>query len=68
MSTPAATPRTSPFLSGKPVLLWHPESPGMRVLVKPSFLRRLGLIRAPFATLGEVIRHYKVVARKSHGK
>ena len=35
------------------VHLWHPDSPGSRVWVKPCLLRRLRLIRSPFATLGE---------------
>jgi hypothetical protein len=37
------------------VVLWHPDSPGMRVTVRPCLLRRLGIIRSPFATLGEVL-------------
>jgi len=58
-------PQTSPFLSKRPVLLWHPDSPGMRVMVKPSLLRRFGIVRAPFATLGEVIRHYREVEKRA---
>lgn len=35
-------------------VLWHPDSPGVRVLVRrPSLLRRAGIIRSAFATLGE---------------
>ena len=35
--------------------LWHPDSPGTKVLVRePSIFRRLGIIRSEFATLGEV--------------
>jgi len=41
------------------VELWHPESPGIRVLVKPCLLRRLGIIHSPFATLGEVLAMYR---------
>lgn len=37
-------------------ILWHPESPGIKVAVYPSLLRRLGLIREPFATPGEMRR------------
>lgn len=34
--------------------LWHPDSPGVRLVVRrPSLLRRLRIIRSPFATLGE---------------
>lgn len=35
------------------VHLWHPDSPGMRLWVKPCLLRRLRVVRSPFATLGE---------------
>jgi hypothetical protein len=41
------------------VTLWHPDSPGVRVTVRPSLLRRVGVIRSPFATLGEVARMYR---------
>lgn len=41
------------------VLLWHPSSPGMRVLVRPCLMRRLGLVRSDFATLSEVIRSHR---------
>lgn len=41
------------------ITLWHPESPGMVVTVRPSWLRRLGIVRSQFATLGEVIRMYR---------
>lgn len=38
----------------KPYILWHPDSPGVKLYVpRPSLLRRLGVIRSPFATLGE---------------
>lgn len=34
--------------------LWHPESPGVRLVVRrPSLLRRAGINRSPFATMGE---------------
>lgn len=39
--------------------LWHPDSPGSRVIVRPCWLRRLGVIRSVFATTGEVLRMYK---------
>lgn len=45
---------TPPFVE-----LWHPESPGGRVIVRPCLLRRLGVIRSEFATLGETLRAYK---------
>ena len=36
-------------------VLWHPDSPGTRLLVRsPCLLRRLRVIKSPFATLGEV--------------
>ena len=39
------------------ICLWHPESPGVKVLVRePSLLRRLGIVRSEFATLGEVCK------------
>lgn len=41
------------------VTLWHPESPGVKVTVRPCWLRRLGIVRSPFATLGEVLRMYR---------
>jgi hypothetical protein len=41
------------------VELWHPESPGGRVFIRPSFLRRLGIVRSEFATLGEVLAMYR---------
>ena len=38
----------------KSLILWHPDSPGVRLLVRrPSLLRRAGIIRSEFATLGE---------------
>lgn len=44
-------------------MLWHPESPGIRVLVtRPSLLRRAGIIRSEFATLGECLnKHSRIV-------
>lgn len=41
------------------VMLWHPESPGVRVIVRPSFWRRIGIVRSEFATYGEVLRMYR---------
>ena len=41
------------------VVLWHPDSPGSRVSVRPCLLRRLGIVRSEFATLGEVLRMYQ---------
>jgi hypothetical protein len=37
------------------IKLWHPDSPGMRIWIDPCFLRRIGIIRSPFATLGETL-------------
>lgn len=37
-------------------LLWHPESPGMRVPVRTLWFRR-----RDFATLSEVLRYYRAV-------
>lgn len=36
------------------VNLWHPDSPGTRVWVRPGFWRRTGINRSPFATLSEM--------------
>lgn len=34
--------------------LWHPDSPGVRLVVRrPALLRRLRINRSPFATMGE---------------
>lgn len=41
------------------VTLWHPDSPGTRVRVRPGLLRRLHIVRSPFATLSEVLRAYQ---------
>lgn len=35
------------------VTLWHGDSPGSKLRVKPSLLRRLGFMRSDFATMGE---------------
>lgn len=35
--------------------VWHPESPGVRVVVQADWLRRLGLRRSPFASLKEIL-------------
>jgi len=40
------------------LILWHPESPGMKVTVYRNWLQRL-LYPKDFATLGEVLRMYK---------
>lgn len=40
-------------------VLWHPDSPGVRVLVRrPSLLRRLRINRSSFATLGECLNKH----------
>lgn len=44
----------SPFL-----VLWHPDSPGVKVIVRPCLLRRLGVVRSEFATLGEVLTMHR---------
>lgn len=41
------------------VTLWHNDSPGARVRVKPCLARRLGLIRGSFATTSEIFNMYK---------
>jgi hypothetical protein len=41
------------------VTLWHDDSPGVRLRVRPCLWRRLGLIRHPFTTLGERGRYYR---------
>lgn len=38
---------------------WHPDAPGTRLTIRPGWLRRLGLVRSPFATLGEVQRYWR---------
>ena len=50
------------------VILLHPESPGVYVMGKPCLLRRLRLIRSPFATYGEVIRMYKRAIKRQQVK
>lgn len=37
------------------VTLWHPDSPGVKLSVRPSWLRCLGVSRSDFASLGESI-------------
>lgn len=49
----------SPFVE-----LWHPCSPGGRVVVRPCLRRRLGLVRSEFATLGEVLAMYRDAQRR----
>ena len=41
------------------VTLWHDDSPGIRLRVRPCLFRRLGLIRHPFTTIGERGRYYR---------
>lgn len=41
----------------KGLVLWHPESPGVRVPVVRSWWQRLFYPRK-FATISEVLRHY----------
>lgn len=38
---------------------WHPDSPGVRMIIRPGLLRRLGVNRSQFATTSEVLRKYK---------
>lgn len=46
----------------KTYVLWHPDSPGVRVLVRrPSLLRRAGINRSPFATLGECLNKHSSI-------
>jgi hypothetical protein len=42
------------------LLLWHPDSPGMRVPVRRGWLGRL-FKPAEFATLGEVIAYHQAL-------
>lgn len=43
----------------KSYTLWHPSSPGVKVLVRrPALLRRVGIIRTPFATLRECLNKH----------
>lgn len=57
----AETPRRFPPIrhDDGTVTLWHPDSPGTRLRVRPSLLRRLRIVRSPFATLGESARYYR---------
>lgn len=41
----------------KPLLLWHPESPGMRIPVVRSWWQKL-VYPEDFAILGEVLKYY----------
>lgn len=39
--------------------LWHPDSPGVRIVVRrPALLRRAGIIRSEFATIGEALNKH----------
>lgn len=49
---------------GEWIRLMHPESPGIWLWVQPSFLRRIGIVRSGFATIGETTRAYRT-ARKN---
>ena len=47
----------------KPLWLWHPDSPGMRVLVFRNWLQNI-FYPKDFATLGESIwysKHWKII-------
>lgn len=60
------------------VEVWHPESPGGRVVVRADWLRRLGLRRSPFASLKEILGwhedrvrrqgYHTTVRRLAHGE
>lgn len=52
--------RMPPFLE-----LRHPESPGMKVIVRPARLRRLGIIRSEFATARETRHVYRDAKRRA---
>ena len=45
------------------LVLWHPDSPGMRVPVRRSWLGRL-FKPADFATLGEVLAYYRTTPKE----
>lgn len=47
-------------MAAKKLLLWHPDSPGMRVPVMRGWLGRL-LKPAEFATAGEVLAYYQAL-------
>lgn len=47
------------------VEVWHPESPGVRVTVRPDWLRRLGLRRSPFASPKEILGWHEDRLRSS---
>jgi hypothetical protein len=42
----------------KSYILWHPDSPGMKIPVVRNWLQRL-FYPKDFATLGEVLKYYK---------
>lgn len=51
---------SAPFPDGRLYAeCWHPDSPGVRLIIRPSWARRLGLIQSPFATLRETLRYYR---------
>lgn len=47
------------------VTLWHPDSPGTRIRIRPGFIRRTLRRREPFATLTETIRYFRARRREN---
>ena len=56
VSSPTCTALLYGFLRIKTAVLWHPESPGMKVTVTRSWIGRL-LKPTAFATLSEALKN-----------
>ena len=56
VSSPTCTALLYGFLRVKTATLWHPESPGVKVTVKRSWIGRIIKPEA-FATLGETLKN-----------
>jgi hypothetical protein len=41
------------------VTLWHDDSPGTRLRIRPGLLRRTLFRRGAFTTVGEAARYYR---------
>lgn len=48
------------------ITLWHPDSPGTRLRVEKSWLRKLGVVRSEFAITGEVLNYYRKLKLKRY--
>lgn len=53
------TVKGEPRLRNVRYQVWHPSSPGVRILVRPGPLRRMGLVHSDFATSGEMRRYHR---------